>query len=253
MILNEKNYFSQEASKEYMSVSQFKAFEQCEAAALAEINGEWHREKTTALLVGSYVDAHFEGTLDIFKAQNPDIFTKNGNLKADYRQAEEIIQRIESDSEFMAMLAGQKQMIKTGLVDGVPVKIKIDAYFPGEKIVDLKIMKDFKPIWKDGEKLPWFAAWGYDLQGAVYQAIEGNHLPFYLAAATKEAMIDIMGVHIPQEYLDERFEYFRGMLPHYQAIKEGKIQPERCEHCNYCKSTKKFTVKEAEDMYYEME
>ena len=68
MKLTNENYFSKEADMEYMSVSQFKAFEQCEAAALASVKGEWERTKTTALLVGSYVDAHFEGTLDVFKS-----------------------------------------------------------------------------------------------------------------------------------------------------------------------------------------
>lgn len=50
MILTNENYFSKEADMEYMSVSQFKAFEQCEAAALASVKGEWERPKTTALL-----------------------------------------------------------------------------------------------------------------------------------------------------------------------------------------------------------
>ena len=154
MILTNENYFSTEASMEYMSVSQFKAFESCEAAALAEAKGEYKREETTSLLVGKYVDAHFEGTLDVFKAQHPDIFTKSGTLKSDYRRAEEIISRIESDPAFMDMLSGEKQVIKTGVIEGIPVKIKMDAYFPGEKIVDLKIMKDFSPIWKDGQKMP---------------------------------------------------------------------------------------------------
>lgn len=253
MILTNENYFSTEANMEYMSVSQFKKFESCEAAALAEAKGEYKREETTSLLVGKYVDAHFEGTLDVFKAQHPDIFTKSGTLKSDYRRAEEIISRIESDPAFMDMLSGEKQVIKTGVIEGIPVKIKMDAYFPGEKIVDLKIMKDFSPIWKDGQKMPWFAAWGYDLQGAIYQEIEGNKLPFYLAAASKEPVTDIQGLHIPQEYLDERMEYFRGMLPRYVAIKRGEIEPTRCEHCDYCKSTKKFHVVDASDLYYDME
>lgn len=253
MILTTENYFSERANQEYMSVSQFKAFEKCEAAALAELHGTYKREKSTALLVGSYIDAYFEGTVDVFKAQNPEIFTKNGTLKAKYRKAEDIIHRIENEPAFMKMLSGQKQVVKTGLIDGIPVKIKMDAYFPKEKIVDLKIMKDFAPIWKDGQKMPWFAAWGYDLQGAIYQEIEGNHLPFYLAAATKEPVTDILGLHIPQEYLDERMEYFRGMAPRYVAIKRGEITPTRCEHCDYCKATKAFYVRDAADLYYDME
>ena len=56
-----------------MSVSQFKSFAgtdgklACEAEAMAELRGEWEMKKTTALMVGSYVDSYFEGTLDDFK------------------------------------------------------------------------------------------------------------------------------------------------------------------------------------------
>ena len=85
------------------------------------------------------------------KAQNPEIFTKQGSLKAEYKKAEEIINRIESDEEFMRYLNGEKQVIKTGEIEGVPIKIKIDVLHD-DKIVDLKIMKDFAPVWKDGEK-----------------------------------------------------------------------------------------------------
>lgn len=87
MILTKDNYFSREANMEYMSVSQFKSFCTCPAATMAELTGEYERETTTALLVGSYVDAHFEGTLDLFKGQHPELFTKGGGLKSEYRKA----------------------------------------------------------------------------------------------------------------------------------------------------------------------
>lgn len=35
--LNDENYYSQEADMQYMSVSQYKAFRKCEAAALAKL------------------------------------------------------------------------------------------------------------------------------------------------------------------------------------------------------------------------
>lgn len=252
MKLTNDNYFSKEANMEYMSVSQFKAFEKCEAAAFAEIKGEWKKPKTTSLLVGSYVDAYFEGTIDKFQKENPEIFTHYGDLKSEYRKANEIIKRIESDIEFMRMLDGERQVIKTGEIAGVPVKIKIDVLH-SDKIVDLKIMKDFSPVWKDGEKMPWFAAWEYDLQGAVYQVIEGNNKPFILAAATKETYTDIQGVHMPQEFMDERLNYFKGVVNHYEDVKRGRVEPMRCEKCDYCKATKKFSVTDGRDFYYEME
>lgn len=252
MKLTNDNYFSKEADLKYMSVSQFKAFERCEAAALAEIRGKWKRPKSTSLMVGSYVDAYFEGTLDKFQKENPEIFTHYGDLKSEYRKADEIIRRIESDIDFMKMLDGERQVIKTGEISGVPVKIKIDVLH-SDKIVDLKIMKDFSSVWKGGEKMPWFAAWGYDLQGAVYQEIEGNNKPFILAAATKETYIDIQGVKIPQEFMDERLNYFKGIVNHYDDIKRGNVEPMRCERCDYCKATKKFSIIDGRDFYYEME
>ena len=74
MKLTQRNYYSRKASLEYMSVSQWKAFYKCPASALAEIKGKYKREKTTALLVGSYVDSYFEGTLPKFIKQNPEVF-----------------------------------------------------------------------------------------------------------------------------------------------------------------------------------
>jgi hypothetical protein len=245
MKLTNENYFSPEMSLKYMGVSQFKAFENCPAMAMAEIKGEFEREKTAALLVGSYVDSYFEGTLDIFKAQNPNIFKRDGSLKSEYIQAEQIINRIEKDKLFMEYMLGEKQVIMTGEIEGVPVKIKIDSYHP-DKIVDLKIMKDFEPIYKAEQgRLPWFQGWRYDLQGAVYQEVvrqkTGKILPFYLAAATKEKVTDIDIVHIGQELLDFELEQFKQKVQVYDAIKKGIIEPSRCEKCDYCKQTKILT------------
>ena len=43
----------------YMGATQFKAFDRCEAAALAEVRGEYAPAASTAMLIGSYVDAYF--------------------------------------------------------------------------------------------------------------------------------------------------------------------------------------------------
>lgn len=254
MKLTARNYFSKKANLEYMSVSQFKAFSKCQAAALAEIKGKYKREQTTALLVGSYVDAYFEGTLDQFKKKNPDIFKRDGTLKAEYIQAEAIIKRIERDKLFMKHMSGEKQVIMTGEICGVPVKIKIDSLHP-DRIDDLKIVKDFEPIYH-AEKglLPWFEFWNYDMQGAIYQEIvrqnTGKTLPFFLDAATKEKITDIDVLHINQKSLDFAFDHFKANVELYDAIKKGIIEPERCGKCEYCKSTKKLTEPTDSEEYY---
>lgn len=241
-MITSENYFSIENNMTYMGASQYKSFLECEAATLAELKGEYVKEKSTALLVGSYVDAHFEKSLDLFKAKNPEIFTQKGELKSDYKHAEYIIQRIERDPMFMKYMSGKKQVIKTGEIAGVPFKIKIDSYHAGKVIVDLKIMKDFESIWKDGLKLSFVEAWGYDIQGAIYQAIEGNNLPFYIAAATKEKPEpDIVLLSIPQDRLDYCLNQVKENVQRFADIKKGLIEPTYCGHCDWCKSQKVLT------------
>lgn len=259
MILTKENYFSQAANFEYMGSSQYKRFAECESLALAELKGEWEREETTALLVGSYVDAHFENTLDIYKAQHPTMFTQKGELKADFKHAEYIIQRIERDPMFMRYMSGAKQVIMTGAIEidtgvTVPFKIKIDSYHPGKCIVDLKVMKDFESQYKEEQgRLNFIEYWGYDIQAAIYQEIEyqnsGKRLPFYIAGATKEKEPDIDIFEIPQYQLDAALQIVRSNANHFQNLKQGLYDPQRCECCNYCRFTKKLTkIKSMEDL-----
>lgn len=241
MITNE-NYFSVENNMKYMSASQFKGFMSCEAATLAELKGEFVREKTVALLIGSFVDSHYEKTLNLFKAQNPEIFTQKGDLKSEYKHAEYIIQRLERDEMFQEYMSGEKQVIMTGEIYGIPFRIKIDSFHAGKMIVDLKVMRDFDSIWKDGLKLSFVEAWGYDIQGAIYQFVEGNNLPFFITGATKEKPEpDLAIISIPQSRLDYCLDLVIENVPRFAAIKKGLIEPTRCEQCPYCRRTKILT------------
>ena len=254
MKLTQRNYYSRNASLEYMSVSQWKSFYKCPASALAELKGKYEREKTTALLVGSFVDSYFEGTLANFIRKNPEIYNKNGTLKAEYKQAEAIIQRILKDKLFTEFMSGEKQVIMTGEINGVKVKIKIDSLHP-DKIVDLKIMRDFESVYvpEKGRQV-WFEAWGYDIQGAVYQEIvrqnTGEKLPFYLAAATKEKVTDIDIVQLDQKLLDEALERFKREVEFFDAVKQGVIAPLRCEKCEFCKNTKVLREPTSSEEFY---
>lgn len=236
MILTAENYFSPEAQMAYMGYSQFKDFSECEFMALEKIKGHYKEPEKDAFLLGQYIDAHFEERLNIFKAQNP-------GYKRIYKKAEQIIQRVEQDRFFMKYMDGQKQVIMTGEIAGVPVKIKIDSFHPGKAIVDFKSTADFKPKFKPGEgRLNFIEYWKYDLQGALYQEIvfqnTGQRLPFFDAAATKEDVPDMGIFPIPQEVMDTQLENFKADAPAYHALKLGGIEPERCEQCIPCKITK---------------
>jgi len=263
LILTNENYYSQEANREYFSVSQLKTFMDCEERAVAELDGMYERPLTTSLLVGSYVDAHFSRELDLFKAKNPQIFTKQGTLKSEFRQAEEIIARIERDRLAMALLSGKTQQIFTGEIFGEPFKVKLDVFLDHEQvedivdqfplldclffshgaIVDMKIMKDFAPIYKEGAgRQNFIESWQYDLQGAIYQEIVrqnlGHRLPFLILGATKETVTDIDLFHVPQAIMDANLELLEPNLPRYAALKRKETMPERCGTCGWCKETK---------------
>lgn len=238
MIITGENYFDKDIENAFFGSSQYKNFLKCPAEAVAKLSGEYEEEKKDALLVGGYVDAHFEGTLDTYKIKNPQIFTQKGALKANFKHADYVIERIERDEMMMKFLDGEKQTIKTGNIEGVDFKIKMDSYFPNKAIVDLKVMRGIEPLWKNGVKLNFIEYWGYDIQGAIYQHIEGNKLPFYIVVATKEPEPNILIIQIPQHRLDAQMNIIKSRIKSYKAMKDGKEPLTRCEKCNYCRMTR---------------
>lgn len=238
MKLTESNYYSLEADKAYMSVSQFKSFLDCEARTMAKLNGEYVEEgNNTALLVGSYVDSSIEGTLDKFKEENPQIFTQKGELKADFKKAEEIVRLIKENELFQKFLSGEKQVILTFELFGIWWKIKMDSFVRDICITDLKTARNTEGIVK----------WRYDYQGTIYQkGVELNGLgtlPFYLAVATKEDIPDLNIFQIPQSTLDLALSEIADLIEHVIEVKSGKIAPTRCEKCDYCKKTRKVMIR----------
>lgn len=249
-ILTDENYYSAEANKRYMSVHQYFDFvghmgvRGCEKRAMASLNGEYTRERTTAMMVGSYVDSYFEGSLDKFKEENPDIFTQKGELKAQFKQAEKMIARAEQDEKFMAYMSGEKQVIMTGYLFGCDWKIKMDSYIPGKAIVDLKTSSsDLHKAWRvqDYGFANCAEYWGYTLQMAVYQKIveinTGEKLPCFLAFITKEESPEIRLCYIDQTTLDHSLHEIEMNMPSVLLVKNGEVEPIPCGKCDWCKAT----------------
>ena len=156
----------------------------------------------------------------------------------------------------------------TGVIAGVPVKIKIDSYFPGKAIVDGKCMKDLEKVWveRDGRNVltNYIDAYDYPLEGALYQEIEhqnalkanpnASKLPFVLNVVTKEEVPNADLVVIDQDILDERLEYFKEKAPKYQRIKLGLEKPVGCGHCPVCNMKKQiYAPKSYRQLYLEEE
>lgn len=205
--INRDNYYD---VKDVLSASTIKAFESCEAAALAALRGEYARTATTALLVGGYIDAALDSDeeLERFCTSHPEIInSRTGQPKADFARAAEIVQRCKDDALFRALTidvpAEGHQYIVLGTIgttaDGqpIPCKGKLDflldsdylrylaeifpawsSYFKecasmGGLIVDLKSAASTDEQWSDdaGCRIPWVQSWHYDRQLAVYREL----------------------------------------------------------------------------------
>lgn len=257
--LNNDNYFSPEMDRYYVGHSQFLDFigtpgkRGCEARALAKLNGLYNEDDNIALLMGSYVDSYFEGTLGDFIRKNADSIlstrgASKGQLKADFRQCDAMIKRAEQDFTFMRFMSGEKQRVFVGDINGVPVKIKVDSYHD-DKIVDLKTVKSVSESFyvKDiGGRMSFVEYWGYPVQAAMYQHVvwqnTGKKLPFYLACISKDKSSTgfhprLAVIEISQKMIDDAYTQVFMNIKKVQALKKREIMPLACGHCDFCADT----------------
>lgn len=258
--LTQENYYSDEANKEFFSVSLFKSFEKCEAATLASVNGEYKRSSTEALLMGNYVHSYFESeeAHEAFKQANADeMLTKAGKLKAGYRTAERMIDKLSEQKAFKNLYApGDKEVIVTGELNGIKWRGKIDSLVLDKNyFADIKTNADLhKGIWikdEDGRnvKVPFIEGYGYYMQMAMYTELIrqtfGKTCQPFIFAVSKQEPCDVMAIDFNSsadaEKMEEALEYILANQQHYRDIIDGKTKPKRCNKCEYCRQTASIT------------
>lgn len=231
---------------EYSGFSEIARFIKCEAEAMSKRK----MKVTMDMLIGMYVDAYYDKEFRTFEDYYPQIFKKDGELKAPFKKAEDIIEKINKDKVFYELITGERQVIFTGQIVGVDIKIKIDSYFENKMIVDNKVLRDYEDIWLDGEKVGFWNRFRYDIQAYVYSEIVkqniGKLLPFVLAVATKEEEPDLAVFKFSDEILKKTKKEVLRKLVRMQELKSKIKKPIRCGHCNYCKSTRKIVKDEFE-------
>ena len=140
-------------------------------------------------------------------------------------------------------MSGEKQGIYTGVIGGVPFKIKMDSYSSGIAINDLKVMRTVTDNW--GNYIDFITPWGYDTQLAVYQEViyqnTGKRLPCYICAVTKETPINSIIVNIPQDYLNRALYDVEANVQHFYDIKMGRVEPVGCGICPTCITNRRVT------------
>ena len=248
--LTEQNYYSNDANQQFMSVSQYKNFIECEAAALAELNGEYLRIDEDVLVAGSYLHAWNEGVLDSFKTQYSDtIYNKKGEPYAAFKKVDEMISVLENDVYCMDMLQGDKEVIIIGEFAGALWKGKIDVlntergYFTDLKSTRSIIELRWSEKWR--QRVSFIEEYDYMIQAAVYAEIErqsagrDHWLNPVIVAVSKEdppdkAIISLTDIN----RLSIELEKIEDSMPRILAVKNGFEQPRRCGACRYCRSTK---------------
>jgi len=253
MQLTEANYYSKEADAEYMSVSQYKRWLACPAAAKAQyVDGTYAPEQTGALLHGQYFHGLFDGTAEEVLSNNLDkLLTGKGEKIAEIKKLDKAFERVNQDPVFMKYVSGddtQREHIITAELGGVKWKCKPDVIgFDRGFFTDIKAMKDFDTIYDEKLKhrVEWWLAYHYDIQLAVYQKIielsTGYKLDAYIAAVTKEKVPDYEVYDFNSEDMDT---HFAGIINNVKTdmlgidlVKSG-YETRRCEQCDYCKQTK---------------
>lgn len=252
MKLTNDNYFSPEANLIYMSTSQFKSFSSCQAKALAELKCEWKVDKN-CFKEGHFFEACVTNKIESFIAENPDMISSRGEtkgeIKSNYNKVINSANAFKSQKLFTDSIKKcEEQVILTGEIGGIKFKGCIDFLNPETlEGFDTKCMKDFNKIYSEEDKMrvSWYFAYGYNLQMAIYQelirqnyGIVGNQ---HLLAVTKEEIPNVQAVKFSDEILQNAVDIIEHYAPIYDKIKRGEIEPERCEKCDYCKSTKVLT------------
>lgn len=256
IILSDENYYSNDANWHYMSVSQFKDFLRCEAAALVKLKGDWKpTSDNKALLVGNYVHSYFESeeVHEAFKEENKKSMyssRKPYGLLKEFQVAEDMIEALKKQPAFLNLYDGEKERIITGNVGGVEWKGKLDSFNLSEKyFCDIKTHAGElnKKVWSEhwGQRVSWVADFGYYMQMAIYkemlkQEFGEDFLPLIIAVS-KQSPPDVAIYTLDENMMEFELNYAVEKIERINDIKNGLVKPEMCGSCEYCRANKIIT------------
>lgn len=257
--LTTENYYTPEADQNFLSCSQFESFLECEAAAMAKIEGRYEPKKSKAFIVGNYFHTAFESreAHEEFVADNyEEIYQKNGKLRADFAKADEMIAHAIADPAIRRIvdMPGENEKIMTGKLFGhYPWRIRLDKYIeaPVRMIIDWKTVANIHELsWNEemNQRTSFVRTFRYLFRAAVYMEIEKQYAGcdqdplFRLVCISKQdppdkEMVDLNN----RQELDLELEKVKEKIWDIQAIKDGRKKPRRCGRCAYCRSTKKLS------------
>lgn len=256
--LTKSNYYSHDTDFQYMSFSVFRDFEQCEAATLAKLKGDWEPSSNPEpLLVGNYVHSYFESPeahQEFVEANKSEMISTRGKtkgqLKSSYKVADDMIKALSDDDFFnYVYMPGEKEVIVTGELFGHQWKGKIDSlcldrgYF-----CDLKTVDDFhKGHWNPElrQKVNFVEDRGYHMQAAIYQELIRQTFDVdcqpYIFGVSKQPIPDKIAISFDgdgQFLMQSALEKIKTDQDRFWRVLMGEEPPKACGKCEYCRQGK---------------
>ena len=252
MTLTRDNYHSEWARKTWLSSSAVKQAMRCEHAWNEYRTGRFiDDESKDAYKLGHYFETFLSGT-DSEKQQfienNQDMFSSRGktkgNLKAQYRSAQECVDAVKSQPFLMDIInRSKKQVILTGELFGAPFRVMYDLLAPDGSIYDLKLMKSFDREWSNLAEsyVEWYEYWRYDAQMWIYREVarqNGINVPNVGLIAASKSNRDIQAIRFSENAMVQAGSDVEYTVGRMLDIINGD-EPIRCESCQVCLKTKK--------------
>jgi hypothetical protein len=270
MDLLSSNYYSPEADAEYMSVSQFRRWQECAAAAHA-----WYVRRdpkaefkaTEAMALSAYGDALLldpPAVPGILSQYAEHLALKNGNPSTTAVRILGMVEFVKKQfPDFAAVLARSSlQRIITFKIGGVPWKGRLDILDTEQRMVwDVKMVADLfgtEYVPRLGQRGNFIAASGYGTQLAVYQegvaqAVLGGEGYgagiIGIQKPTPTAPVPMLRAFrwTDQVQLFSELQAVAAMMPRISALKsqpdirsiehDGDEPRLRCGVCSYCRAT----------------
>lgn len=206
----------------------------------------------TPLLFGNYLHSFFESKKahKDFVDANKNSFYKYGKkkngLKTCFKQADKCIHTLCQDSGFKALYQGKREVIVTGVIDGVKWMGKIDCLnLERNMFLDLKTVDDIhKKHWNESlhQYVDFTIDRGYDVQMAIYQELIkqtfGVECKPYIVAISKQEIPDKAIIGFENSSLQDALNDVRMRQDRIQHVINGELKPKSCGKCEYCRQHK---------------
>lgn len=251
-----ENYYDLEVDRQYMNSTQYSGWLECQAKEKARQDGKWQEEEKQVYVVGNYVHSWNDNTMEEFIDRYRDsIFkVKGGKYKA-FVVADEVIKTFENDEFIMYLLDSEtatKEEIFVTYFAGVWWKTRVDHLdLPKGRMIDIKTSGDFhKKLWNNvlGRYVNFVEGYNYPRQMAIYEksvreATDCDPLEVLIVAGEKTIPADKKVIDMTNhERFKAELSVIEENMQQILKVKYGFEEPERCERCDYCKSTKKLTA-----------